>query len=188
MKLPAPFNIRKKGFQMILKCVTCGKEFNRNRPDRPVPRQPYCSENCRRNKLLNYERRIQKTKSCWIWTGALTAAGYGLMTTESKNRLAHRFAFEKANGPIPEGLYVCHHCDNPACCNPDHLFLGTHKDNQEDAAKKLRLPHKLIPEDVRRIRIMIANGVPQKTIASIHSVTKYAIYSIQHGLTWNHVA
>lgn len=77
-----------------------------------------------------------KPDKCWLWTGPLwTVGGYGRW----KKKRAHREIWEQTNGPIPPGLLVCHHCDRPSCVNPVHLFLGTHRDNSQDASKKNRL-------------------------------------------------
>ena len=73
--------------------------------------------------------------SCWLWTGGLYGSGYGAY----RGQLAHRVMYERTFGPIPEGMFICHHCDNPQCVNPEHLFLGTCKDNNRDASKKGRL-------------------------------------------------
>lgn len=75
--------------------------------------------------------------ACWVWTGA-TLKGYGQIGDAGVVKYAHRVAYELAFGPIPDGLMVCHRCDNPPCCNPDHLFTGTALDNVADMVGKGR--------------------------------------------------
>lgn len=81
----------------------------------------------------------EPNSGCWLWTAAISTNGYGLLsTTRSRQVRAHRFAYESMHGPIPDGLYICHRCDTPSCVNPDHLFLGTPRDNLNDAKSKGR--------------------------------------------------
>lgn len=77
---------------------------------------------------------------CWIWMGGVQSRGYGLTgIPKTRNKiLVHRASYESFIGKIPEGMYVCHRCDNPICCNPHHLFLGTQKENLHDMVKKKR--------------------------------------------------
>jgi len=83
--------------------------------------------------------RVQKTEGCWLWTGCVNSTGYGSGTFgKARTHMAHRFSWEIAHGPIPDGLCVCHRCDNPRCVRPDHLFLGTRSDNQNDRVAKGR--------------------------------------------------
>lgn len=88
--------------------------------------------------------RVMKTDTCWIWNGWSGNKNYGRMSIYDKGKmkniptLAHRVSWELHNGKIPHGIHVLHKCDNPPCVNPDHLFLGTHKDNMMDMSKKGR--------------------------------------------------
>lgn len=78
---------------------------------------------------------------CWIFTGATNEAGYGIVGTGGRgqpNDRAHRITYRHYCGPIPYGMFVCHSCDTPSCCNPDHLFLGTNQDNVDDMVRKGR--------------------------------------------------
>ena len=76
---------------------------------------------------------------CWLWMGAPTSSGYGVIKRKGKTLHAHRVSYELQVGPVPAGLCVCHHCDVRMCVRPDHLFLGTQKDNMQDAVSKGRM-------------------------------------------------
>ena len=89
-------------------------------------------------QLSTFWNRVEKTEGCWLWRGSRTTAGYGNVRVGPKNKYAHRLAWELTNGAIPNGLHVCHRCDNPPCVRPDHLFLGTGKDNARDSMQKGR--------------------------------------------------
>lgn len=84
--------------------------------------------------------RVEKRspESCWLWAGKRNVGGYGRIVNEKRERMAHRVAWELTHGPIPGGFQVLHHCDNPPCVNPGHLFLGTIKDNAKDKIAKGR--------------------------------------------------
>lgn len=83
---------------------------------------------------------VDRSGDCWLWTRGATQGGYGVFS-EAKRRLflAHRYSWALANGPIPDGLFVCHSCDTPRCVRPDHLFLATNAENMQDASRKGRL-------------------------------------------------
>jgi len=84
-------------------------------------------------------KRVEKTSSCWTYQGAAKGIlGYRQLLADGQRVMAHRFSWELHFGPIPDGLLVCHKCDNPPCVRPDHLFLGTHKDNAADKVSKGR--------------------------------------------------
>ena len=107
------------------------------------------------------KKRIITDTNCWEFTGYKTKDGYGMIGVFDSVVLTHRASYEVYIGPIPKGMLVCHTCDNPPCFNPDHLFLGTHKDNMKDMQSKGRTgkkygeenPHsKLTNEQIDEIR------------------------------------
>lgn len=93
--------------------------------------------------------KVQKTATCWLWTGAKKEWGYGVINSQRNGPLlrAHRYAYELHYGPIPDGLWCLHRCDVPRCVRPDHLFLGTSKDNTQDMMQKGRHLAQSHPEE-----------------------------------------
>ena len=119
---------------------------------------------------------------CWEWQGRIGTHGYGVLPDHS---LAHRTAHEVFIGPIPTWKIVCHSCDYRPCCNPEHLFLGTHGDNTQDAFQKGRMhnpPLKLSDDDVRAIRELIDQGVNQYEIARRFNIRQPMVSRIKSGL------
>jgi hypothetical protein len=91
------------------------------------------------DKFWSKVKYPENIDDCWEWSSGLFESGYGQFGISSKIKIsAHRFAFQYYNGSIPKGYIICHRCDNKKCCNPNHLFLGTCKDNSEDMVRKGR--------------------------------------------------
>ena len=134
---------------------------------------------------------------CWLWTAGTDKDGYGRFMWNMRNPRSHRVAYELLVGPIPEGLYACHTCDNPPCCNPAHIFLGTQLDNIRDAASKGRLATgnctrtkgcpgvALSPADVQDIRS--ACGKSNRVLARHYGVHPSTISRARRMETWKHV-
>ena len=116
---------------------------------------------------------------CWEWTSAALPRGYGLLTLNGSNSYAHRLSWEINHGrPIPDGMLICHHCDNPACCNPAHLFLGTPADNTHDMVAKgrgRRGKHKLTDEEVLEIRARWRDPVTLRELGDRYGVSHETI-------------
>ena len=130
---------------------------------------------------------------CWLWTASLSALGYGQFRFGPR-RPAHRVAWELTHGPIPPKLCVLHRCDNRACVNVAHLWLGTHADNMRDMAKKGRSTRgersrlaKLAPTEVLSIRAERARGARTNALAHAFGVSERAVRHIVDGDRWRHI-
>lgn len=128
---------------------------------------------------------------CWEFTSPRNRHGYGRIGYQREAWLAHRLAYATWVGPIPDGAVVCHTCDNPPCCNPAHLFIGTQLDNIADMARKGRARRgervptsKLTEADVRAIR---ADTRLQSVIAADYGIDHSAVWKIQKGTRWGWV-
>ena len=138
------------------------------------------------NILNNYE--IDPQTSCWNWMGGMFSDGYGCMYYQGKTWRVHRLSWQLLHGDIPEGKYVCHHCDNKKCINPGHLFLGSAKDNTLDMIHKGRhVPYrKLTLEQAIEIKNMLGTESHYK-IAKLFNVSRSAIQHIAAGRSWKFI-
>lgn len=149
--------------------------------------------------IKSFLSKIQKTDGgCWLWVGHKNKDGYGRMGTNQWTALAHRLSFAFHKQIEPGSSCVCHSCDNPSCVNPDHLWLGSIRDNNLDMDAKGRRRSrprcgaensnsKLKSEDVSDIKRRLNSGMGLTEIARQYGVTKQAIYSIREGKTWKSI-
>ena len=143
----------------------------------------------------SFEKYVVRKKGCWKWTGSKDKDGYGeICYGRVKSLKAHRVSWELHKGEHPGKFCVCHKCDNPECCNPDHLFLGTKKDNSIDAKNKGRttigeknINCKLTKEKVIEIRKLLKKGVSQLVISKQFNVSQKSISRIKTNETWGHI-
>lgn len=159
-----------------------------------------------------WERGARAANGCLEWTGPRNKDGYGTTNVRDPMKrsgyrfmLAHRHAYELTFGPIPNGMNVLHHCDNPPCMEPTHFFLGTQKNNIDDCTSKgrrrQRHPHKLTEQDVREIRAkahpghigrlsnaeLAAGFESQSSLAARFGVSQPYISSIVRRESWTHI-
>jgi hypothetical protein len=137
---------------------------------------------------------VKKTPTCWLWTGAKHYPGYGVILRKKGKYIdAHRFSYELHNGEIPAGKWVLHRCDNPACVNPEHLFIGNNSDNIKDAYEKgickrgeQNKRSKLTNEQVLWIR---SNYIPGngKKMAKELGISQTAVSLIIRRINWKHI-
>lgn len=151
---------------------------------------------------------------CWIWNGATNPKGYGLLGRGSRgmgNEVAHRYSYMIHVGEIPSGMLVCHQCDNRACVNPSHLFLGTPKQNSEDMVNKRRHYMTVDPSKIRRgfkmpkgsivrgmnqkaakltdaiIPLIRDSLLPQRVLAKQYNVSQATITRVKSRKIWSHI-
>lgn len=190
-------------------CEKCGGAFHRppTFADRFWGRKRFCSPSCattwnnlKRQRPADEERfweAVDQTPglgpngTCWEWAKGRVKQGYGRLSVGTGEVRAHRYAYELAFGPVPHGLLVCHRCDHPPCCNPAHLFVGTHSDNMADMATKGRSlqgarhhKSKLTDDDVHAIR---ADDRLQIEIAAAYGVTQGLVGMIKRREIWTHL-
>jgi len=143
--------------------------------------------------LQRFEAKVQITPGCWIWRGAKIPRGYGHFGLNGGQIVAHRFSYQTYVGPICDGLFVLHRCDNRACVNPEHLFLGTNKDNMQDMLAKGR-GNKARGEAVcnaklttAEVAMILKDDRSIKDIAAEYRVNSSTIHRIKKRQTWRHV-
>jgi len=138
--------------------------------------------------------KVDRSGDCWVWIAGTTEWGYGRFRMDGRLYLAHRVAYMFLVGPVPDGMGVLHRCDNPPCCNPAHLFLGTDADNSHDCIEKGRNARgerggkaKLSELDVQDLRQLYASGMSFQRLAPLYGVSVRTVRAVVNRETWKHV-
>lgn len=200
-------------------CGWCGGPFRTWPSELAKGKGKLCSKECHSRSLARpklppvterFWQSVDKSGECWLWMGTRRSDGYGVINISTRKEgqqrfaRAHRVAWELTHGPIPEGLFVCHRCDNPSCVRPEHLFLGNARDNGQDMAQKGRGGYASHPERYRHgecmdnakltnataaeIRQSYARGeANQCQLARRYGVSRRTIRCVLAGTTWRHM-
>lgn len=196
-----PYSKARGAYRIIRKCNYCGEEY-------PAAKYLgnlvlFCGQSCikmgRPGRIPDEERFFNKvvkhSNGCWIYTGT-PAQVYGTFKIKGQELRAHRYSYELVNGPIPEGMCACHKCDTPKCVNPDHIFIGTNKDNTLDCVRKGRMADRhgencgtavLTSERVTEIRNGPRNNDRFQELAQTFGVTPKHIKAVYRGDKWKHL-
>lgn len=160
------------------------------RPESPPVKQS--GGNSDEAKLL--DGVVRSSTGCWEWTGRVDKDGYGRTTWAGRPWGVHRLSFSLFCGTLIDGRCVCHSCDNPKCCNPVHLFIGSDADNAADRDRKGRGPRgrknhfaKTNEDKVREVKLLLAQGVNQTETARRCGLSRNTVHFIARGKAWAHV-
>jgi hypothetical protein len=174
-------------------CEQCNKPFLGH-----DAQSRYCSKDCKHAaqrvpKMPLEERfwsKVDKSGECWLWTANRDRKGYGRFhIIKGIPEVASRVAWKITHGEIPADKIVCHSCDNPACVRPDHLFLGTYRDNSNDMMAKGRRHYRLTPEQVGEIRSRYIRGITtMEALGAEYGVSSRTVCNIVNRKQWKHVA
>jgi hypothetical protein len=205
-----------RGRARTRRCDQCGVEYKAKLSSQ----SKFCSRRCfgavraieRPSMAQRFWARVDRSlgqAACWPWVAHRNCRGYGQVKVGGNDVGAHRVAYELGVGPIPSGLFVCHRCDNPPCCNPAHLFVGTSADNTADRDAKGRMSHgdahwtrvhpgrvvrgsdspmsKFTEAKVREMRAMHREGWSYSALGRAFGASHRAVRLAVLGLTWKHV-
>lgn len=153
-------------------------------------------------KLRRFHQSYQVKEGCWIWAGKIMSNGYGSIScfkSQFKTSWAHRVSYLIHNGEIAAGLEILHSCNQRNCVNPQHLSLGTRKENMAQASREGRLLHwkrplgeknvssKLTEESAKLVTEYLTKGVPKYQVAKLLGISRITVYRVSKGLAWKHL-
>ena len=154
---------------------------------------------------FNQSYLVDAETGCWNWQNFVTPGRYGTITVNGKAMRAHRYSWSRLNGDIPQGMVICHKCDNPSCVNPDHLFIGTRQDNEKDKVSKGRQAKGRRLAEAQGNHVRCGEQCPtskltdsvvtsirndprsQRVIADEYGTTQSNVYRIKNRHTWRHL-
>lgn len=188
---------------VTIPCLTCGKQFHVKASWIRRRNVQFCSMDCRKSLYRNADyfwSCFEQRGECLEWTGS-TDHGYGRIEMAGKSYMTHRLSWEYTNGPIPDGMDVCHTCDNPPCGRPSRLFLGSHTENMKDMLAKGRVARglhngkaKIADSDVVVIRLRYAEEITKasreevlKIIGGDYGISPLTVKDIVYHKRRNHV-
>ena len=180
-------------------CIECWNKYRRETNKKSIcryckiqfrpgvqGRYRFCSDKCRlMSKVL-----IDLKTDCWLWQGSMSLRGYGKVALgNNRGALAHRFSYKIFHGELEDNKVIIHSCDNTRCVNPDHIRLGTIKENNQDALKKGRLkkPERLTKEHVINIRKLYHEGTSTEVIAKMYKRSQGTIMDIVYRVSWKEI-
>ena len=187
------------------RCAACGQPFGKSTQlsSRQWVARKFCSKHCfgvaesaanaaKRGDLEDrFNRLFEKSDGCWEWQGTLDGYGYGVIDHARKRYRAHVLALQYDGRPVERGQVACHHCDNPRCVRPDHLYPGTPADNARDASVRQRLaigekhPSAKLSED--QVRAIRKCGLTPTEAGRKFGISRPTARRIMDGLAWRHV-
>lgn len=157
----------------------------------------YCMATKYPQELARFREYLPKNQSrdvCWEWQGGIGGDGYGRFWFQGKNVAAHRASAILHFGDVPKDKFVLHHCDNPKCVNPDHLMIGTHRENVAQMVKRGRVlcgekngSSVMTENQVRDIVAKLAAGAQVRTLAREMGISRSAVRNIAKGHSWKHI-
>lgn len=189
--------------RVVAACVHCGVERPIIQAHAADPSRKFCSRACKVAATKTTEAlarrfwpKVTRSAGCWLWRGMIGTNGYGRLRNGRDEPVlyAHRVSYELNIGPIPNGMNVCHRCDNPPCVRPDHLFLGSDADNMADKVAKGRQERgaqhhaaKLTESDVVEIRRLYRPRIGVSALAERFGVSRRTIHDVATGRKWAHI-